>query len=81
MWLRPSVGDSGTGGTKDLGTKASGWSWLIGNRVGTLPVARAKAQATAAAEHATPASPAPPGWSAESTMTDVEAGGTFHWRV
>ena len=44
-------------------------SWLIGNRVGTLPVARAYAQATAAADDPTAASPAPPGWSTSGSIT------------
>src|SRR3954470_11904458 len=40
-FLRPLVGDGGIGGTVGNGVKCNGPSWLIGNVVGTLPVARA----------------------------------------
>src|SRR5690606_20354540 len=59
VWSRPSTGDAGTGGTNDLGSKWSGSRKLIGNSVGRVPVARAYAQATAAIDAATPASPTP----------------------
>ena len=49
------MGDGGTGGTKVLGVNDT-VPWLIGNRVGTVPVARAYAQAVAATVAATPAS-------------------------
>ncbi len=76
------MGDSGTGGTKLFTSNLTGSSWLIGNFVGILPVALAKAQATAAKDEATAASPAPPGCcSSESTITHSNSSGAFHCRV
>ena len=56
--------------------------WLIGNVVGTLPVARAYAHAMAATDAATPASPAPPGCSESDGITmHSNSSGVFHCRV
>ena len=56
--------------------------WLTGKLVGSVPVARAYAQAVAAIDGATENSPAPPGLSLVGGMTTTwSCGGVFHCRV
>ena len=73
------MGDCGIGGTVGSGSNPSGAPWLMGKLVGTLPVARAYALATAAMAAATPSSPAPPGSVPVGGRTiTCTSSGTFH---
>src|SRR5207302_7709145 len=82
VFCNPSVGDCGIGGTVGSGVKPRGRLWLMGKLVGSFPVARAYAHATAAIDAATPNSPAPPGSFVVGGITITwTSNGTFHSRV